>query len=53
MPITTLQIAILRAKCVARCSVQRAVQILIGAGIELVDAVRFVLSVLRAKRVAA
>lgn len=50
---TTLRIAILRAKFVARRSAKRAAEILIAAGFDVRDAVRFVLSVLRAARVAA
>jgi hypothetical protein len=50
MQTTTFQIAVLRAKCVARSSAKRAAELLIAVGVELADAVRFVLSVLRAAR---
>jgi hypothetical protein len=50
---TTFQIAVLRAKCVARRSAKRAAELLIAAGAEFADAVRFVLSVLRSQRVSA
>jgi hypothetical protein len=53
MQLTRLQIAVLRAKCVARQSIKRAAEILIAAGIDLADAAHYVLSVLRAQRVAA
>jgi hypothetical protein len=50
---TAFQIAILRAKMIARHSAQRAVALLVAVGITLNDAARFVFSVLRAQRVAA
>ena len=50
---TAFQIAILRAKMVARHNVQRAVSLLVAAGAAFNDAARFVMSVLRAQRVAA
>jgi hypothetical protein len=50
---TTFQIAVLRAKCVARRSAKRAAELLIAAGVSFADAVRFVLAVLRAARGAA
>lgn len=42
---TALQIAVLRARCVARLSIQRAVDLLVAARVAFADAVRFVLSV--------
>lgn len=50
MNTVNFQIAVLRAKACARKSVERAVQLLIAAGAELLDAARFVLAVLRATR---
>lgn len=50
---TAFQIACLRAKMVARQSVQRAVALLVAAGAAFNDAARFVFSVLRANRKAA
>jgi hypothetical protein len=53
MNATTFQIAVLRAKMVARRSAKRAVELLTAAGAEFRDACRFVMSVLRADRAAA
>lgn len=50
---TNFQIAVLRAKMVARHSVKTAVELLIAAGAEFNDACRFVMRYLRAVRVAA
>jgi hypothetical protein len=47
---TAFQIAVLRAKMVARHNVQRAVSLLVTAGAAFNDAARFVMSVLRANR---
>lgn len=48
----TFQVAVLRAKCVARRCMGTAAGYLVAAGVCLADAVRFVLAVLRARRVA-
>lgn len=50
---TKFQIAVLRAKFVARHSVKRAVELLTAAGAEFSEACRFVMAVLRAARVVA
>lgn len=50
---TALQIAYLRAKCVARSNAHRAAEILLAAGVALKHAVGFVLDTLRSSRVVA
>jgi hypothetical protein len=47
---TTFAIAVLRAKHAARQCMGRAAGYLVVAGVEFVDAVRFVLAVLRSAR---
>jgi len=47
---TSLKIAALRARMVARTSARRAVEILIAAGVAFEQAVHFVLNALRAGR---
>lgn len=51
MNTTKFQIAVLRAKACARSSVERAVRLLMEAGAAFADAARFVMAVLRARRV--
>jgi hypothetical protein len=48
-----LQIAVMRARAVAKASHTRAVEILLAAGVALQQAIRFVFSVLREQRGAA
>lgn len=50
MNTTKFQIAVMRAKACARSSVARAVRHLMAVGVELADAARFVMAVLRGKR---
>lgn len=50
MNLTDFCIATLRAKACAKSSVARAVKHLMAVGVELADAARFVMAVLRGKR---
>jgi len=50
---TRLQIALMRARCVAKRCTRRAVELLTAAGVDFNQAVRFVLAVLRSQRGAA
>ena len=49
---TALQIAVIRAKMIARRDFSRAVSVMTAVGITLADAIRFVLAVLRMQRTA-
>ena len=47
---TAFQIAVMRAKMIARRDFRRAVELMLGVGVALNNATRFILSVLRMQR---